>query len=76
MTSERSKPLQKKENKMEQKKLTGYPSIDKLWLKHYSKVAIHAPLSECNMYGYKLIKPYNRCHNEILKILAYNHSET
>ena len=36
----------------EEKKLTGYPSIDKPWLKYYSEEAINAPLPECTMYQY------------------------
>lgn len=34
------------------KKLTGYPSIDKPWLKYYSDEAINAPLPECTMWQY------------------------
>ena len=30
--------------------LTGYPSIDKPWLKYYSEEAINAPLPECSLY--------------------------
>ena len=37
---------------MEEKKLTGYPSIDKPWLKYYSEEAINAPLPECTMYDH------------------------
>lgn len=37
---------------MEEKKLTGYPSIDKPWLKYYSEEAIKAPLPECTLYEY------------------------
>lgn len=37
---------------MEQKKLTGYPSIDKPWLKYYSEEAINAPLPEGSLYEY------------------------
>ena len=37
---------------MEEKELTGYPSIDKPWLKYYSDEAITAPLPECTMYEY------------------------
>ena len=33
----------------EEKKLTGYPSIDKPWLKYYSEEAINAKLPECTM---------------------------
>jgi len=35
---------------MGEKKMTGYPSIDKPWLKYYSEEAIHAPLPECTIY--------------------------
>lgn len=34
----------------EEKKLTGYPSIDKPWLKYYTEEAINAKLPECTMY--------------------------
>lgn len=37
---------------MEQKKLTGYPSIDKPWLKYYPEDAINAKLPECTIYEY------------------------
>lgn len=37
---------------MEEKKLTGYPSVDKPWLKYYSEEAINAPLPECTIYQY------------------------
>ncbi len=37
---------------MEPKKLTGYPSIDRPWLKYYSEKAINAPLPECTIYEY------------------------
>ncbi len=35
-----------------EQKLTGYPSIDKPWLKYYSEEAINAPLPECTIYEY------------------------
>ena len=35
---------------MQENKLTGYPSIDKPWLKYYSEEAINAPLPECSVY--------------------------
>ena len=37
---------------MQNKKLTGYPSIDKPWLKYYSEEAINATLPECTIYEY------------------------
>lgn len=37
---------------MEEKKLTGYASIDKPWLKYYPEEAINAPLPECTIYEY------------------------
>ena len=42
----------------EKKPLTGYPSIDKPWLKYYSEEAIKAPLPEGTMYEY--IREKNR----------------
>lgn len=36
----------------ENKTPTGYPSIDKPWLKYYSEEAINAPLPECTIYEY------------------------
>lgn len=33
-------------------KLTGYPSIDKPWLKYYSKETIDAEMPHCSMYEY------------------------
>lgn len=33
-----------------EKKLTGYPSIDKPWLKYYNEEAINVPLPECSLY--------------------------
>ncbi len=32
--------------------MTGYPSVDKPWLKYYSEEAINAPLPECTVYEY------------------------
>lgn len=32
--------------------MTGYPSIDKPWLKYYKQEAIEEPLPECTMYEY------------------------
>ena len=34
--------------------LTGYPSIDKPWLKYYSEEAINTPVPECSIYEYML----------------------
>lgn len=36
------------------RELTGYPSIDKPWLKYYSEEAINAPLPEGGMYEYMM----------------------
>ncbi len=35
---------------MTKSNLTGYPSIDKPWLKYYSEEAIHAHAAECTVY--------------------------
>ena len=36
----------------EVKKLTGYPSVDKPWLKYYSEEAINSSLPECTIFEY------------------------
>ncbi|MBQ6332210.1 MAG: acyl--CoA ligase [Clostridia bacterium] len=51
---------------MEQAKLTGYPSIDKPWLKYYSEEAINAPLPECTIYEY--LWENNKDHLESIAI--------
>lgn len=40
-----------KEN-MTERNLTGFPSIDRPWLKYYSEEALNAPLPEGSMYDY------------------------
>ncbi len=35
-----------------EKEMTGYPSIDKPWLKYYTEEAINATLPECTIYEY------------------------
>ncbi len=39
-------------NTTTEKELTGYPSVDKPWLKYYSEEAINTPLPECTIYEY------------------------
>ncbi len=56
---------------MEEKKLTGYPSIDKPWLKYYSEEAIHASLPECTMYEY-----IAKCNQDNLRRKAINYYGT
>ena len=41
-------------------KLTGYPSIDKPWLKYYSEEAINASLPEGSLYDYMLTENKER----------------
>lgn len=36
----------------EEKTLTGYPSIDKPWLKYYSSDYVNLPLPECKIFDY------------------------
>lgn len=35
---------------MAERNLTGYPSIDKPWLKYYSKEALTAPVPQCTIW--------------------------
>ena len=53
----------------EERKLTGYPSIDKPWLKYYSEEAINAPLPECTMYQY--IRENNKDHLSDIALRYY-----
>lgn len=55
---------------MEEKKLTGYPSIDKPWLKYYSEEAIHAPLPTGSMYDYMCSRNQDRLDDVALIYLG------
>ena len=44
--------MQQEENRQEEKRITGYPSIDKPWLKYYSEEAIQADLPNSTVYEY------------------------
>lgn len=59
---------------MEEKKLTGYPSIDKPWLKYYAEEAINAPLPECTMYEY--ILENNKKHLDDVALLYFDRKIT
>ena len=52
-----------------EKKLTGYPSIDKPWLKYYTEEAIKAKLPECNIYEY--LWENNKKHLEDIAITYF-----
>ena len=54
--------------------LTGYPSIDKPWLKYYSKEAINAPLPECTIYEY--LWENNKDHLDDIAIIYFNRKIT
>lgn len=49
---------------MENNGLTGYPSIDKPWLKYYDEKAINTPLPNMSMYDY-MRKCNENCTNNI-----------
>lgn len=59
---------------MEEKKLTGYPSIDKPWLKYYSDEAINAPIPECTIYEY--LWENNKDHLEDIALIYYDRKLT
>lgn len=54
---------------MEQTKLTGYPSVDRPWLKYYSEEAINAPLPECKVY--ENIWQHNKDHPNDIALEYY-----
>lgn len=43
--------------------MTGYPSIDKPWLKYYSEEAVKAKLPECTIYDYIKEKNKNKLND-------------
>jgi len=53
---------------MEEKKLTGYPSIDKPWLKYYDKEFLAQPIPAMNVYTYLRTMTQNYDH---LTALSY-----
>lgn len=56
---------------MKEKTLTGYPSIDKPWLKYYSEETINAPLPECTIYEYIWEKNKGQLDNTALNYFDY-----
>lgn len=52
-----------------EKKMTGYPSIDKPWMKYYSEEAINAPLPECTVY--ENIYDHNKAYPNDVALLYY-----
>ena len=55
---------------MEEKKLTGCPSIDKPWLKYYTEDAINSVVPECTMYAY--VRDNNKNHLEDIALVYFN----
>ncbi|MBQ6676761.1 MAG: acyl--CoA ligase [Clostridia bacterium] len=54
---------------MQEQNMTGYPSIDKPWLKYYSDEAINAPLPECSIFDHLWDKNKNDLNS--IAILYY-----
>lgn len=59
---------------MENKKLTGYPSIDKPWLKYYTDEAINAPLPDGTIYEY--LWQNNKDHLDDIALNYYDRTMT
>ena len=57
-----------------EKKLTGYPSIDKPWLKYYTEEAINAPLPECTIYEF--MYENNKDYPNDIALLYFNRKIT
>lgn len=55
-----------------EQKLTGYPSIDKPWLKYYSKQDIEAQLPQGNMYDYLVERNKNRMSDVAFAYMGKN----
>lgn len=52
------------------KQISGYPSIDKPWLKYYNEEAINASLPECSMYEY--MWENNKNHLNDIALIYFN----
>ena len=52
MTKEKREHMISQTDRQTEHELTGFPSIDKPWLKYYSEEAIQAKLPECTMYDF------------------------
>lgn len=59
---------------MENTNKTGYPHIDKPWLKYYSQEAIDAPLPQCTIY--ELLKRGNAAHPNDIALIYYSRKFT
>ena len=57
-----------------EKELTGYPSIDKPWLKYYSEEAINAPIPQCTVY--ENIFNRNKDHLNDIALIYFGHKIT
>ena len=57
---------------MEIKQITGYPSIDKPWLKYYSDEVKNAKLPNCSMYEY--VYECNKNHLDDVALIYFNKS--
>lgn len=59
---------------MSEQTSTGYPSVDKPWLKYYSEEALAAPLPRCTVYD--LLWENNKNHNEDIALNYYGRKFT
>ena len=57
-----------------ERNLTGYPSIDKPWLKYYSEEAINAPMPSSNIYEYIMEK--NKNHLDDIALIYFGNKIT
>ena len=57
-----------------EKQRTGYPSIDKPWLKYYTDEAINAPLPECTIFEY--MYENNKEYPDDIALLYFNRKIT
>lgn len=59
---------------MKSKDLTGFPSVDRPWMKYYSEQAVNTPLPECTTYEYILSS--NKDYPDDIALLYFNRSIT
>lgn len=54
-----------------EKKITGYPSVDRPWLKYYSEEALNVKLPKCTIYEYLLEKNNNNPKRPAINYLGH-----
>lgn len=60
---------------MQEVKMTGFPSIDKPWLKYYSEEAVHAEVPDISMYAQLCQNNEGNLQGKALSYFSVSHSQ-